>query len=294
MALVLAAGAIPPGAAWAAPAEVYTATVNPQYANPATGVVEDAVGEGNAALGESMVEGTTYGKALVERYADGAVYVTLRFNLIDQISAMRFEYSTDGGGTFSTSEATETQRNASDNTADYRLAVPDEGVVVRCVMDVIPMGRSVTFFVTLGDLQAGNSDTFIPSERTVEESAGESPATEPENTPSADGAAVEPSAATDGGASPSEGVREFDADGHEVGEDDPSASSMDGATMAVVVGVIVAVGVVGGVVVYVTYLRPKRARQAAAAAAAAGSPQADTGRRNDGGEEDEKADRGSH
>lgn len=263
--------------AFAAEPGVYTASTVPTYANPATGVIEDSGGASNQALGESMVTGTTYEKALVEVDSAGNTFVTLRFKLIDQISDMQFEVSSDGGATFAAAEREQMQTDAADNTGDFRFQVPDENAVVRVHMDVTPMGRAVIFFVQLSDLVAGNSDTFVqtvdPSAATVGDSPDAASADDVAATSgggSGSSAAEEPAPTADG-ASTTSGVQEFDADGNDVTGGKNEQESLDGATIGIVVGVVVLVAAIAGAVVYVMRIRPQRAREAAAAAAAAGA-----------------------
>lgn len=280
--------ALLPVAAFAATSVVCTATVNPSYANPATGVIEDAAADGNVALGESMVQGATHPVALVEQDTAGNAFVTMRFMLQDQISAMSFEVSQDGA-TYTAVAADITQTNESENSADYRFAVPDVNMVVRIVMDVIPMSRSVVYFATLSDIQEGNADGFVSmvapgegeGENAVadagEDAASSQPsASEPivqegeaasEQAPGAAASATDAKpSATEGESLPNTGIQEFNADGREVTSD--ASTPLDFATIATAIGAIALVGGVACVVVYAAHVRPKRARQAAAMAAA--------------------------
>lgn len=268
--------------AFAAEPGIYTASTVPTYANPATGVIEDSGGASNQALGESMVTGTTYEKALVEVDSAGNTFVTLRFKLIDQIGDMQFEASSDGGATFAAAEREQMQTDAANNTGDFRFQVPDENAVVRVHMDVTPMGRAVIFFVQLSDLVAGNSDTFVqtvdPSAATEGDSFDAASADDGAATSGDDpgGSAAEEPAPTADGASTTSGVQEFDADGNDVTGGKNAQEGLDGATIGIVVGVVVLVAAIAGAVVYVVRIRPQRAREAAAAAAAAGAAR-DTG-----------------
>ena len=67
------------------------------------------------------------------------------------------------------------QEDYSNNTADYRMRVNSENSIIRCNMYVIPMGREVIFYITVGGLSAGSGD-FVTS-ITVEEPE---PVVEPE------------------------------------------------------------------------------------------------------------------
>lgn len=278
--LALMAGVVSPGAAFAAVSAVYTAPTNPTYENPVTGAIEDSAGTSNVALGESMVSSIIYGNSLIERDTDGAMYASLRFKLADQISGIRLEVSRDGssyGSVEAVQMQTGTDAVTGTATADYRLAIPSETAIVRCTMDVIPMGRSVICFVSFGALQAGDVDgTFVQS--VVPGEGVEDVAAVTETPDDKAGAAEEPSSEADSltSGSSNEGVQEFDEEGREVTGDRQSSGSLDSGTVAVIVGGAAAVAVLAGAVVYVAHVRPKRARQAAAAAAAAAGQGSDS------------------
>lgn len=286
VALVMAVGALPQSA-YAAVSAVYTATVTPSYANPATGQIEDAGGSSNQALGESMVTSTTKTEALVETDTEGNTFVTLRIGLIDQITGVSVECSTDGGSTFDAVDVAEMQRDVShgeaspDNTGDFRFQAPSPDSVMRVKLDVIPMGREVIYFVSLSNLVEGNSAGFVqtvtPGEGEPDDAAADA-AADGSDEASDQGAQQDADAAV-GNDSSASGVAEFDADGNEV-TDDSNVKPLDGAQVATIVGVVAAVAIVAGVVVYAAYVRPKRARQAAAAAAAS-APAKDKGKGKD-------------
>lgn len=283
-ALVLVASAVSPGPAFAAVSAVYTASTNPTYENPATGAIEDAAGGSNVALAESMVTSIVYENALIERDTDGVINASLRFKLADQISSISLEASEDGAS-YEPVEVVQMQTGTdsatSTATADYRIAIPSETATLRCSMDVIPMGRAVVYFITFGALQEGDADgTFVVSVTPGEGADDAAPAA------AAAAAAASGDAGASGGtedaegeqaqsaddltgASANEGVQEFDEEGREVTGGKQAEASLDGGTIATIVGVAVAVIAVAGVAVYAAYLRPKRARQASAAAAAA-------------------------
>lgn len=284
-ALVLVASAVSPGPAFAAVSAVYTASTNPTYENPATGAIEDAAGGSNVALAESMVTSIVYENALIERDTDGVMYASLRFKLADQISSISLEASEDGAS-YEPVEVVQMQTGTdsatSTATADYRIAIPSEAATLRCSMDVIPMGRAVVYFITFGALQEGDADgTFVVSVTPGEGTDDAAPAAAAAASATASGDAGTSGGAEDAegeraqsaddltGASADEGVQEFDEEGREVTGGKQAEASLDGGTIATIVGVAVAVIAVAGVAVYAAYLRPKRARQANAAAAAA-------------------------
>lgn len=148
---------------------IYTATATSHYKHPTTGVIEDSGGEGSYVLGQSMTDSALNKAALVEVDSSGATWVTIRLNLMDNIQSPQFQV--DG----SSVSATLMQEDYSNNTADYRMRVNSENSIIRCNMYVIPMGREVIFYITVGGLFAGSGD-FVTS-ITVEEPE---PVVEPE------------------------------------------------------------------------------------------------------------------
>lgn len=157
---------------FAATPGIYTATATSHYRHPTTGVIEDSGGESSYVLGQSMTDSALNKAALVEVDSGGATWVTIRLNLMDNIQSPRFQV--DG----SSVSATLMQEDYTNNTADYRMRVNSENSIIRCNMYVIPMGREVIFYITVGNLQSGSGD-FVTS-ITVEEPE---PVVEPEPEP---------------------------------------------------------------------------------------------------------------
>ena len=151
---------------------IYTATATSHYKHPTTGVIEDSGGEGSYVLGQSMTDSALNKAALVEVDSSGATWITIRLNLMDNIQSPQFQV--DG----SSVSATLMQEDYTNNTADYRMRVNSENSIIRCNMYVIPMGREVIFYITVGGLSAGSGD-FVTS-ITVEEP---DPVVEPEPEP---------------------------------------------------------------------------------------------------------------
>ena len=135
---------------------IYTATATSHYRHPTTGVIEDSGGEGSYVLGQSMTDSALNKAALVEVDSSGATWVTIRLNLMDNIQSPQFQV--DG----SSVSATLMQEDYTNNTADYRMRVNSENSIIRCNMYVIPMGREVIFYITVGNLQSGSGD-FVTS-----------------------------------------------------------------------------------------------------------------------------------
>lgn len=113
-------------------------------------------GEGSYVLGQSMTDSALNKAALVEVDSSGATWVTIRLNLMDNIQSPQFQV--DG----SSVSATLMQEDYTNNTADYRMRVNSENSIIRCNMYVIPMGREVIFYITVGNLQSGSGD-FVTS-----------------------------------------------------------------------------------------------------------------------------------
>lgn len=146
--------------AYAVSSGTYVATATPHYAHPHTGKIEDSGGDGSATLGQAMTESATANKALVEVDSAGNTYVTVRLQLMDNIKNPSF--TVDGSNT----QVQLMQENASNNTADYRIFVRNTNSVIRCTMYVTAMGRDVVFYITVGNLKAGQGD-FIASIKTA-------------------------------------------------------------------------------------------------------------------------------
>lgn len=142
--------------AFAASPGIYTATATSHYRHPTTGVIEDSGGEGSYVLGQSMTDSALNKAALVEVDSSGATWITIRLNLMDNIQSPQFQV--DG----SSVSATLMQEDYTNNTADYRMRVNSENSIIRCNMYVIPMGREVIFYITVGNLQSGSGD-FVTS-----------------------------------------------------------------------------------------------------------------------------------
>ncbi len=248
---------------------IYIATATPHYRHPVTGKIEDSGGEGSAVLGQSMTESATYKQALVEVDPQGNTYITVRLKLMDNIQDPQFRLDVDGNGTFTAVTAVLMQEDYTENTADYRMKVPDENVIIRCNMYVVPMGRDVIFYITVSELQSGSGDfvtsvtvenssqpqlessepstSSVPSEEVVSSDSSESSesaVSEPEESEEPvvseddESAVSEPAESEESeehGASASSGtlgLQEFDASGNKVeaSSDEPETSDAEGGT----------------------------------------------------------------
>ena len=258
---------------------IYTATATSHYKHPTTGVIEDSGGEGSYVLGQSMTDSALNNAALVEVDSSGATWVTIRLNLMDNIQSPQFQV--DG----SSVSATLMQEDYTNNTADYRMRVNSENSIIRCNMYVIPMGREVIFYITVGGLSAGSGD-FVTSITVQEpEPEPEQPAvttpqtqtpssqTSSEQTPSSSqapsSAAPSSSEASSSNASSADsssedsssealGLEEFDASGNKVSDTSTEAEQGGGTGNPIVwwvIGGIVVVAIAGGCVWYFCFFR---------------------------------------
>lgn len=244
---------------------IYTATATPHYKHPTTGVIEDSGGEGSYVLGQSMTDSALNKAALVEVDSSGATWVTIRLNLMDNIQSPQFQV--DG----SSVSATLMQEDYANNTADYRMRVNRENSIIRCNMYVIPMGREVIFYITVGNLQSGSGD-FVTSITVQEPEPEPEPSAQPtEETPSGTEEPVteepvteEPDSETssddeeDEESSEALGLEEFDASGNKVSDTSTEAeqdSSTGNPVIWWVIGGIVIVAIAGGCVWYFCFFR---------------------------------------
>lgn len=267
---------------------IYTATATSHYKHPTTGVIEDSGGEGSYVLGQSMTESALNKAALVEVDPQGNTYVTVRLNLMDNIQNPQFQVDGSRNGNFSAVSATVMQEDFTENTTDFRMQVPDENAIIRCNMYVIPMGRDVIFYITVGDLKSGSGD-FIASVK-VEQPTQEP---EPEQSDTSESAVQTPDSSTSdsqmsssvppaseassstpetssgdtGSASSDEdedavmGLEEFDASGNKVSDTSTEAeqdSSTGNPIVWWVIGGIVVAAIAGGCVWYFCFFRKKK------------------------------------
>lgn len=158
----------------AASGTVYTCIINPCYAHPVTGEIEDAGGSSSTATGQGMVEGALGGSGILEVTDGEEYYLTVRMSLMDYSSGHSFGVQEVGGSGWSSVEASRTGSGSDDSgtTADMRIQVPSESCVIRCSMYVEPMGRDVIFYFYPSDYTAGNTTNMTASVVTESSSAG--------------------------------------------------------------------------------------------------------------------------
>ena len=134
--------------------EIYTAEARGYYENPINGQIEDP--GNNPGIGDGMVSNSVYALALIEKDDNGKLYATVRYKLRDQISDIRMWVQDKGSDSFTEVPVEETKNSG--KTGDFRFEIPSTEALIKSSFFVKPMGRSVIFFVTLGNLQQGNTD----------------------------------------------------------------------------------------------------------------------------------------
>lgn len=245
---------------------IYTATATSHYKHPTTGVIEDSGGEGSYVLGQSMTDSALNKAALVEVDPQGNTYVTVRLNLMDNIQNPQFQVDGSRNGNFSAVSATVMQEDFTENTTDFRMQVPDENAIIRCNMYVIPMGRDVIFYITVGDLKSGSGD-FVTSITVQEPSSSQTPnsaaPSSSETSGSEDPGSDASSEDSSGEDSSSEalGLEEFDASGNKVSDTSTEAEQGGGTGNPIVwwvIGGIIVAAIAGGCVWYFCFFRKKK------------------------------------
>ena len=260
---------------------IYTATATSHYKHPTTGKIEDSGGEGSYVLGQSMTDSALNKAALVEVDPQGNTFVTVRLNLMDNIQNPQFQVDGSRSGSFTAVSAAVMQEDFTENTTDFRMQVPSENAIIRCNMYVIPMGRDVIFYITVGNLQFGSGD-FVTSVKveepeqpavTTPQTQTPSSQTSSEQTPSSSqapsSAAPSSSEASSSNASSADsssedsfsealGLEEFDASGNKVSDTSTEAEqdiSTGNPVIWWVIGGIVIVAIAGGCVWYFCFFR---------------------------------------
>jgi hypothetical protein len=145
---------------------------HPYYKHPVTGVIEDS-GQ-NPGIGQGMTESVLGGEALLEVYADGSVYVTVRFSLMDNIDDIKLSVQRDAESEYVPAEFAvmkEAMGEGSDAKADIRFAIPGLDAIARAEFFVTAMGRDVVFFMNFTDPVPGEGDFIVSPDEGADEGA---------------------------------------------------------------------------------------------------------------------------
>jgi len=129
----------------------YLITRETHYMHPVTGEVADGESSGNTVLGESMCDGIIEDEVLLETIG-GRHFVSFGFSLASSISDVSF--AVEEGDTFADVSVEKTGssnsiKNEEETSDHYRIEVASLDDLIKCNMYVEPMGREVTFFMTL-------------------------------------------------------------------------------------------------------------------------------------------------
>ena len=213
--------------AFALDAGVYTGSVVTSYYNPDTGNVDDG-GTANAALGDGMCRSATAKTGLVEKDADGNIWVTIRLLLQSNCKNVAF-YTRTGYDTYSQVSYDIMAEDSANDSIDYRFKVSDAGVKIKGTMYVTPMGRDVLWYlyVDTSTLASGSGDFEVSidvgePEATPSPAEPSAPATPSPAEPSVP-ATPSPSSPTTPEPSPSTAVPVNGAAGTETPAPEPSA-----------------------------------------------------------------------
>ena len=139
-------------------ADDYTAKMTGHYRHPVTQVIEDSGGEGSYALGQSMVDNITSEDVYIQTIDEDTAYATFTFYLMNSIKDVEFKIQNEGD-----TEWTDVEHEVireGDDESDLRVPLTTPDTLMRCTFYVIPMGRTVIFYITLDDRVEGNNTSF--------------------------------------------------------------------------------------------------------------------------------------
>lgn len=141
---------------------VYECTINPSYAHPISGSIEDSGGEKSIEIGSGMVNGTVYNHGIFEITSEGKMYLTFRMSLIDFTSNHSYQKQITGQNSWKDVdyEVIANGKDANGNTADISLEVDGKDTIIRVKMYVEPMGRDVIFYLYPSNYKIGNNTDF--------------------------------------------------------------------------------------------------------------------------------------
>lgn len=129
---------------------------NGYYRHPITGIIEDSGGESSSALGQSMVSSVAPTVAMLEE-VDGSYYVTFAFNLMNSISDVEFQVQERGDSDWET--ITHEIVSTGDDIETFKIEIPAADAIIRASAFVVPMGRSVVFYIDFIESDSASSST---------------------------------------------------------------------------------------------------------------------------------------
>lgn len=154
--------------------KIYTCNITRCYSHPVTGVIEDAGGESSYATGQGMVESAVGTTGMLEITDGGDYYLTIRMSMMDYTTGHSFLVQKVGDSDWMSTSVTQVSSATDSNgtTTDFRILVPSESCVVRCSMNVTPMGRDVIFYFYPGSYTEGNTSGMTAGIVTETSAAG--------------------------------------------------------------------------------------------------------------------------
>lgn len=154
--------------------KIYTCNITRCYSHPVTGVIEDAGGESSYATGQGMVESAVGITGMLEITDGGDYYLTVRMSMMDYTTGHSFLVQKVGDSDWMSTTVTQVSSATDSNgtTTDFRILVPSESCVVRCSMNVTPMGRDVIFYFYPGSYTEGNTSGMTAGIVTETSAAG--------------------------------------------------------------------------------------------------------------------------
>lgn len=154
--------------------KIYTCNITRCYSHPVTGVIEDAGGEASYATGQGMVESAVGTTGMLEITDGGDYYLTIRMSMMDYTTGHSFLVQKVGDSDWMSTTVTQVASATDSNgtTTDFRILVPSESCVVRCSMNVTPMGRDVIFYFYPGSYTEGNTSGMTAGIVTETSAAG--------------------------------------------------------------------------------------------------------------------------
>lgn len=154
--------------------KIYTCNITSCYSHPVTGVIEDAGGESSYATGQGMVESAVGTTGMLEITDGGDYYLTVRMSMMDYTTGHSFLVQKVGDSDWMSTTVTQVSSATDSNgtTTDFRILVPSESCVVRCSMNVTPMGRDVIFYFYPGSYTEGNTSGMTAGIVTETSAAG--------------------------------------------------------------------------------------------------------------------------
>lgn len=154
--------------------KIYTCNITRCYSHPVTGVIEDSGGESSYATGQGMVESAVGTTGMLEITDGGDYYLTIRMSMMDYTTGHSFLVQKVGDSDWMSTSVTQVSSATDSNgtTTDFRILVPSESCVVRCSMNVTPMGRDVIFYFYPGSYTEGNTSGMTAGIVTETSAAG--------------------------------------------------------------------------------------------------------------------------